>query len=59
MQMALSLSRKAGESILIGEDIEVTVIEVRGKVVRIDVTAPQEVKIMRRELVERDREEQR
>lgn len=47
----LVLSRKAGESIVIGEGIEVTVLNVGNKV-SIGITAPDEVRIVRSELLE-------
>lgn len=51
----LVLSRKLGESIRIGEDITITVVNVdRGKI-RLGIEAPAEVKIMRTELIESDR----
>jgi carbon storage regulator len=46
----LVLSRRVGESIQIGDDTELTVIEVRGEVVRIGITAPQSTQIWRKEL---------
>lgn len=46
----LVLSRKVGESIVIGHEIEVTVNEIRGGRVKLGVTAPGEVKIVRSEL---------
>jgi carbon storage regulator len=46
----LVLSRRLNESIQIGEDIEVTVIDVRGDVVRLGISAPQKTQIWRKEL---------
>jgi carbon storage regulator len=46
----LVLSRRINESIQIGEDIEVTVIDVRGDVVRLGINAPQKTQIWRKEL---------
>ena len=46
----LVLSRKFGESIVIGNSITVTVLEVKGERVRIGVSAPAEVPIHREEL---------
>jgi len=48
----LVLSRKRDESIIIGDDIEVTVIDVRGDTVRIGVNAPKSVPIFRQEIYE-------
>ena len=46
----LVLSRRVNESIQIGTDIEVMVIDVRGDVVRLGITAPQTTQIWRKEL---------
>lgn len=46
----LVLSRKINESIQIGTDIEVMVIDVRGDIVRLGITAPQSTQIWRKEL---------
>ncbi len=48
----LVLSRRAGESIRIGEDIEVHLLEVRGDTVRMGIQAPKSVKVWRNELFE-------
>ena len=48
----LILSRKRGETILIGPDVEVTVAEIRSGVVKLHVSGPRETVILRRELVE-------
>lgn len=47
----LVLTRKAGESICIGDDVHVTVIEVRGNKVRLGIDAPSDVRVHRQELV--------
>ena len=47
----LVLSRKPGETIRIGEDIEVSVMEVKGDTVRIGITAPRSIPIFRQELL--------
>ena len=49
----LVLSRKAEESMYIGHDIKITVLDIRGGQVRIGITAPQEVKIHREEVYQR------
>lgn len=46
----LVLSRRAGESVMVGSDIVVTVLEVRGDVVRIGVKAPRSVQVHREEV---------
>lgn len=47
----LVLSRRVGESVVIGDDITVTVLEVRGDVVRIGIDAPRSVAVNRAELL--------
>lgn len=47
----LVLSRKKSESIQIGPDIVVTVVDIRGGKVRIGIQAPKEVSVVRSELV--------
>ena len=49
----LVLSRMAEESMYIGDDIKITVLDIRGGQVRIGITAPQEVKIHREEVYQR------
>ncbi len=46
----LVLARKKNESIVIREDVVVTVVEVRGDKVRLGIEAPKEVKVHRREV---------
>jgi carbon storage regulator len=46
----LILSRKINEKIMIGEDISVSIIEIRGDQVRIGVDAPRNVKVFRQEV---------
>ena len=48
----LVLSRKKGQTILIGSDVEVTVTEIRNNVVKLHLSGPRETVILRRELVE-------
>ena len=45
----LILTRKKGQRIWIGDDVVVTVIEIRGKQIKIGIAAPADVKIMREE----------
>ena len=47
----LVLSRKPGESIRIGDDIEISIVEVRGDTVRIGINAPRNITILRQELL--------
>ena len=46
----LILSRKISEKIMIGDDISVSIIEIRGDQVRIGVDAPRSVKVYRQEV---------
>ncbi len=48
----LVLSRKPNESIRIGDNIEIRIIEVKGDTVRIGIEAPKSVDILRGELVQ-------
>ena len=48
----LVLSRKCGESLIIDNEIEVKIIEVVGDKIRIGIEAPQNIKILRKELVQ-------
>jgi carbon storage regulator len=47
----LVLSRRVGESIIVGDDVTVTVLDVRGDVVRIGIQAPRSVAVHREELL--------
>jgi carbon storage regulator len=47
----LVLSRRPGESVVLGEDITITVLEVRGDVVRVGIDAPRSLKVHRAELL--------
>lgn len=49
----LVLSRKINERIMIGENIELEVLEIRGGVVRLGIKAPREISVIRHELRER------
>ena len=46
----LALSRKKNEAIVINNDIEITVLEVKGDQVKIGISAPKEVSIYRKEV---------
>lgn len=47
----LVLTRRIGERVLIGDDIEVTVLDVKGDSVRIGIQAPRETRIQRAEIL--------
>ena len=53
----LVLTRKIGESIKINEDVKITVIDVKGKNIRLGIDAPRETKIYREEVFLRIKEE--
>jgi len=53
----LVLARKTGQSIILGDGIEITVIEVRGEQVRLGITAPRSIPVHRKELLEQVRTE--
>ena len=55
----LVLSRKKSESIIIRDDIVITVVEVRGDKVRLGIEAPKEVPVHRREVYEKIKESER
>lgn len=46
----LVLSRKKGQSIMLGDNIELTIIEIQGDQVRIGINAPKSVQVYRKEL---------
>jgi len=53
----LALTRKTGQSIIIDDNIEITVVEVKGDQVRVGISAPRSVKILRKEIFEEIRAE--
>jgi carbon storage regulator len=53
----LVLARRPGESITIGDDIVVTVVSVAGGQVKLGITAPQHVRVMREEILKGLKEE--
>lgn len=46
----LALSRKINESIMIGHDIEITVLEIKGEQVKLGINAPKSVPLYRKEI---------
>ncbi|MGQ9456150.1 MAG: carbon storage regulator CsrA [Armatimonadota bacterium] len=53
----LVLARKVGQSVVIGDSIEILVIEVRGDQVRLGIEAPKSIPVHRKELLEQIRAE--
>lgn len=53
----LVLTRRPGESIVVGENIVVTVIEIKGGQVRIGIDAPRDVDVYREEIYEQVKQE--
>lgn len=53
----LVLTRKTNQSIMIGDDIEVTVLSVSGDKVRIGIAAPRAISVFRREVLENSKAE--
>ncbi len=48
----LVLARKPNQSIMIGDDIEIRIVDVRGDQVKIGITAPKNIKVHRKEVYE-------
>lgn len=46
----LALSRKKGESLVINNNIEITILEIRGDQVKVGISAPKDVSIYRKEI---------
>ena len=55
----LVLSRQRDETIIIGDDIEVTVVDIRGDKVRLGITAPKEISVHRKEVYDAIKRENR
>ncbi len=55
----LVLSRQRDETIIIGDNIEVTVVDIRGDKVRLGITAPKDISVHRKEVYEAIRRENR
>ena len=54
----LILTRRAGETVMIGSDVTITVLGVKGNQVRIGINAPKDVTVHREEIYERMQSEQ-
>ena len=46
----LVISRKKGESLMIGENVEITIVKIENGLVKIAINAPREISILRKEL---------
>jgi carbon storage regulator len=55
----LILARRTNESIVIGDEIEVSVVDIKGDQVKLGIKAPRSVKVYRREVFEAIQEENR
>ncbi len=53
----LVLTRKEGEGIIIGDDIKITIVELKGGGVRVGIDAPRDLKVHRQEVFERIKQE--
>ncbi|MDH4106969.1 MAG: carbon storage regulator CsrA [Gammaproteobacteria bacterium] len=54
----LILTRRAGETVMIGSDVTITVLGIKGNQVRIGINAPKDVAVHREEIFERIKNEQ-
>lgn len=57
----LVLSRQKDESIMIGDDVEITIIDVRGDKVRLGINAPRNIMVHRKEIyiaIQKEKEEE-
>ena len=55
----LVLSRQKDESIMVGDNVEITIVDVRGDKVRLGITAPKEIAVHRKEVYEAIQREKR
>jgi len=46
----LNITRRVGETIVVGDNIEVNILEVKGKQIKIGIDAPEEISIFRKEI---------
>lgn len=55
----LILSRRVQESIIIGDNVTITVMEVRGNQVRLGIDAPKDIEVFREEIYHRARQQRK
>lgn len=55
----LILTRRVGETIMVGDDVTITVLGVKGNQVRVGINAPKSIAVHREEIYERIKAEQR
>ena len=55
----LVLSRQRDETIMVGDDVQVTVVDIRGDKVSLGITAPKEISVQRKEVYDAIRRENR
>ena len=54
----LILSRKADESLIIGDEVKLTILSIKGKQVRIGITAPDNISVHREEIYQKIKNEE-
>ena len=59
MVFMLILTRRVGETIMVGDEVTVNVLSIRGNQVRIGINAPREIEVHREEIYERIKAEKR
>ncbi len=55
----LILTRRVGESVMIGEDVTITILAVKGNQTRLGINAPEKIPVHREEIYERIRRERK
>ena len=48
----LVITRRRGDSVMVGEDVEITVVDIRGDQIRLGINAPRETPVHRKEVYE-------